>query len=194
MPRSTMATLIARTRLLIGDPVSATQQFSDDEIQDALDVYRDDMRYMELVEQVTFQNNAPSIFLDYYDDGRGFWEDDVQLVDYRWLPLSPATSDLLTGHWTFAANQYPPVLLTGKSFDVYHTAADLLETWAALTVAASFDFSSDGQSFHKSQVPAARMKLAYMYLARARVRQADTVRTDVNAAYRSPLDGIGSGR
>jgi hypothetical protein len=180
MVRTTLAALIAQIRTLIGDPSGASQQFSDDAIQDALDRYREDVRYLELCEQETFQSNGPTLWLDYYDPDRGYWESDIVLYNGNWQTITPATSDHATGHWTFASNQNPPVYVIGKRFDQWHSAADLLETWATQDIACSFDFSTAGSSFHRSQKLDGRMKLAQTYLRKARITSARAVRDDIN--------------
>jgi len=43
--RTTMATLVARIRVMISDPSGASQVFSDDTIQEVLDLSRVTVRY-----------------------------------------------------------------------------------------------------------------------------------------------------
>lgn len=178
--RSSMAALIDRVRLLIGDPVTDTcaPQFSEIQIQDALDRYREDVRYLELREEPTYQvAPLPTVWLDYYDDGRGDWEPDAVLQRYDWTVLTPATSDWLTGHWTFATSVNPPALITGKSYDVHLSAAFLAETWAG-ALRNSYDFHADGARFFRSQIVQNLMSLARDLRSKARPRMASTGRHD----------------
>src|SRR5579884_1118025 len=140
--RSTMTALIARVSLMIGDPTNA--QFTTQNVQDYLDLNRDDVRYESLaiapsiVNTASTGNQASTIFADYYSSF-GYWEDDVVLQGYfngaAWVVLTPVASENLVGHWAFETNvftsgtvpgQLPPVFATGKVYDVYAAAADLL--------------------------------------------------------------------
>lgn len=177
-----MAELIARVRLLIGDPASATQQFSDQQVQDALDRYREDVRYLELIEQPTFETAPTSTaWLDYYAD-RGDWESDAVLYKSDWSALTPATSDYLTGHWTFSSTQYPPVFIVGKCYDVHMAGAELAETWAA-TYARAYAFSADGATFNRNQAAEGLRALAMDLRRKAKPRVASLVRSDVNLGW-----------
>ncbi|MBX6770878.1 MAG: hypothetical protein IRY83_04080 [Chloroflexi bacterium] len=173
-----MVELIARTRLLIGDPAGAEQTFTDDEVQAALDRYQTVVRYAPLHPEPTPLPTGLVEYRDYYA-GLGDWEADEQLYDAAWTALTPVTSDRLTGHWTFASpGQNPPLFILGKVYDVYGAAADLLEQWAA-KVKQEFDFSTDGQSFQRSQKLRALLDLAREYRRRQRPSVAVQARADV---------------
>src|SRR4051794_34251896 len=116
--RDTMTPLIARVRFHIGDLPGSSQAFSQDQIQDELDRTREDVFYDSLDCPPSFTPGLTR-FLDYYNTSAGEWESDVILTDSAWNTLTPATSDLLTGHWTFSANQNPPVFIRGKRYDTY---------------------------------------------------------------------------
>lgn len=155
MPRSTMSALIARVRLMIFD-TGGSPLFTDDNIQDKLDECRFDYFNFPLLLRPLFTNPGGIVYNDYYarvgHTIRGNWEGGSELT-LRWgdfTLLTPVTSDELVGHWTFN-NQKPPVLLTGKRYDLYRAAADLLDYKIANLAATQIDFSADGQSFHLSQ-------------------------------------------
>jgi len=160
MPRSSMAALIARVRLMIFDTASP-QLFTDDNIQDKLDdpQVRRDIVEFPLVPRPTYTKSGASIqWNDYYfipsldpsDPPRGNWEDSVALIWTDFSPLTPATSELILGHWTFN-NQLPTIFIKGSRYDVYRAAADLLDYKVAALAATQIDFTADGQSFHLSQ-------------------------------------------
>ena len=71
-----------------------------------------------------------------------------------------------------------PVFITGKLYDVYRSAADLLEMWSAL-YATRFDFTADGQSFRVSQAHAQLLDLAHTYRQKQRARSYGVGRTDL---------------
>lgn len=176
--RSTMADLIALVRSLIGDPVSASQQFADLDIQNALDnrAVRSDYRLLDLRATPTYPGGSV-LYLDYYADW-GYWENDVLLYQYRTNLVTPATSELFTGHWVFATTTLPPVYLIGKSYDVYRAAANLLETWAT-TLARQFAFTSDGQTFNRQQAAQGLVMLAKQYRKQQRPTSMRMVRSDL---------------
>lgn len=192
--RSTMASLITKVRLFINDPSGGSQQFADGDIQDALDDWRRDVRYEQLTPAPTLSNvggiaNDPAHpgiadynWTDYYSAYQ-WWEQGEVLSDGHFITLTPASSDELQGHWTFALavpGQYPPVFATGRVYDLYAAAADLLDMWMAALL-TNVDFSADGQSFKLSQLAMGKEKLACVYRARALATSAKQVRRDVNS-------------
>lgn len=181
--RDSMARLIAKTRLLIGDQVAAgsAPQFSDLDIQDALDERVLFVKYEALIPRVTYSTNAYE-YLDYYSEN-GYLEDAVTLLGPNYQTLTPSSSQLMLreAHFTFLAGagtgQYPPVWLDGKSYDLYGSAADLLEAWAG-SFARQFDFTADGATFRMSQKGAGLIAQAQAYRAKARVRMVSVGRDD----------------
>jgi hypothetical protein len=127
--RSSMTSLITRVRELMGDPAGVSQAFTAQAIQTELDRLRTDVRYMPLVYAESLAPGGAVSYHDYYANGTGDWEDDVVLVDGRYYVLTPATSDLVIGHWTFTADTRPPVLATGKVYDPASAAAVMLRQW-----------------------------------------------------------------
>lgn len=189
--RTSMAALIDRIRLMIGDTVNATAapQFSDVDIQGALDRRRMDVRYEVLTPQVTFTSNAYQ-YLDYYSV-YGYWETDVTLLGPSYQPLTPDISELMldTAHFVFPAGagngQYPPVYLAGKTYDIYAAAADLLEVWASNVTRTNYDFTADGATFRRSQIGQGLMAQASQYRAKQRIGMASTGRDDAATGYGS---------
>jgi hypothetical protein len=154
MSRTSMAVLITRVRFMVGDPLIAgtpvTSTFTDDQIQDALDHHRTDVIQLRLIPRATLTTTGAQ-WKD-YQAPCGFWEDDVVIVDPTFNAVTPATSDELTGHWTFTVSTLPNLYITGKAYDMYGAAAEILEAWSGIVRAeGDFDFSEDGQSFSRSQ-------------------------------------------
>ena len=199
--RSTMANLITKVRSLINDAAGASQVWADEDIQDQLDRTRFDVRYELLTAAPVILNAASTsnqpgvIWSDYYSRFQ-WWEDDVVLqgvnvgASAAWIVLTPVASENFYGHWQFentvfttgtAPGQYPPVFATGKSFDVYMAAANLLEMWAA-KYALAYAFAADGQTFHREQLVANLTRLACTYRNQARVVTAYPMRTDLQTA------------
>jgi hypothetical protein len=176
--RSTMLPLILRVRLLINDPAGASQIFADQDIQDVLDESRQDVFNMTLSPKWTFSGTTPQVFD--YETPLGGWEDGYVLKQYLNVVVTPNVLEPIAGHWGFAANTFPPVFITGRLFDVYRAAADLLERWAAKYM-TRFDFASDGQSFKISQVPAQLQKLALTYRMKQRASSLSVTRSDLQS-------------
>ena len=147
-----MTDLIAKVRVLINDRTIGKLIFTDQDIQDALDdgIRRRDVYHCPLVYVNTMQFGGAIAYLDYWASEGGFWESDWTLNDALGVSLAPLAVEELAGHWHFGAHQNPPVYLTGKQYDVYNVAADLLETWAA-RLKTHYDFLSLGRTLKRSQ-------------------------------------------
>jgi len=188
-----MAALIAETRLLIGDSDASCQQFSDQQVQDKLDEAQDPIRYEELTPAPSVVNATESaagpanyVWADYYSLYH-WWETDVVIQDGHFVVLSPVASDTLVGHWQFqltpfvngvAPGQFPPLFATGKVYDLYRAAANLLDMWAA-QVARAYDFTADGATFRRSQMAQGLRAQADYYRCQARPRMLTAVRGDM---------------
>jgi len=185
--RASMQDIIVRVRTLYGDPAGPSARFIDDVIQEVLDrECRTDFilgDYRQLMGRYTLPGSPPSYaWTDYFDpSGWGDWETDVTLYSGSMTLLTPLTSDVLSGHWTFA-NQPPPVFIMGKTYDVYGAARVMALRWLALE-ATSFDFSAmRGTSFSVSQKREGLKLLADQLATEMRVRTAKLVRRDVRGA------------
>jgi len=169
-----MSKLISLVRDLIGDRAGPEQMFDDDRIENSLDIHRWDLRYIPL-KPLPRRVGGEMQYLDWYGDP--YWEDDFGLFGADFAPLTPVESDALHGHWSFTTHQ-PAVLISGKIYDPYGAAADLLQMWAGL-VATEFDVSVDGASMSRSQKRQALLDLAASYRSQQRVVIASQERDDV---------------
>jgi len=176
--RSTMASIITRVRLLINDPTGASQIFTDQEIQNVLDDSRQDYVNDQLATKPTFTGGTIQ-YLNYWHD-LGSWEDGVVLKQFLTVTVTPSASDFIAGYWTFAANTLPPVFLSGSTHDLYRAAADLLERLAARWV-LNYDFTSDSQTFKRSQAATALQNLACTYRKKQRASSLSLIRSDLQA-------------
>ena len=175
--RSTMAALIARVRLLIND-TSGSPIFQDQDIQDTLDACRVDVVNMRMIWKPT-SSGGNWQYLNYYTE-IGDWEDDVTFMQNLLTAVTPSVLEPIAGHWKFATSTYPEVYITGKTYDRFRAAADLLEQWSAKFM-LQHDFSSDGQSFRASQQLDMIQKLALSYRKQQRPVMSSMIRTDVRA-------------
>jgi hypothetical protein len=182
--RATMSALISRVRSLVNDTAGPSQIFSDQEIQDVLDFGRLDVKNQPLVPKPTFSGSTIQ-YLDYYA-AVSDWEDDVVFKQYLTVTVTPSVSEPIAGHWQFSTTTLPPIYLSGKTYDIYRSSADLLDRWATKW-ALSYDFSSDGQSFRRSQAAQSLRDQAKAYRMQQRPRSISLVRSDLAS------DGRGNG-
>ncbi len=186
--RNSMTNLILTVRKLINDEAK-TVFTQDQDIQDALDRYREDVRYLELIGTPTLFPGPPSStqFLTYYaPDDLGDWEDDIVLYNYSFAAITPSTSDNLVGKWTFAANQWPPVWVIGQTYDVHMAASMLVREWASKKM-LSFDASQMGTAASRSQMFKMLNEQAGRLASLRRPRLMTLQRPDVAPEPRSPL-------
>src|SRR2546421_744544 len=195
--RSTMTQIIDRVRTMINDPRGASQIFDDQTIQDTLDDSRVDYVNEELQTKPTFTGGTIQ-YLNYWHE-LGSWEGGVVLKQFLTVTVTPSASDFIAGYWSFAQNTLPPVFLSGSTHDLNRAAADLLERWAAKWVLI-YDFSSDGQSFKRSQAASGLQALAHTYRKKQRASSLGTKRSDLQAESvasvglgANELDYMGSG-
>jgi|SRR5882762_2003424 len=186
--RTSMAALISRVRLLINDSDPGDcQNFTDNEIQDVLDAGRQDVMNGLLTPKPTFSGSTIQ-YLDYFAI-LGDWETDAIFKQYLTTTVTPTTSEPIVGRWTFATNTLPPIYITGKTYDVYRSAADLLDRMAAKW-AMAYNFSVDGQSRQRGQVTIALQNLARTYRMQQRPGTINAIRTDLNSQSQPSL-GLG---
>lgn len=164
--RTTLAPLITRLRLLIGDPAGVGQVWSDDQLQIFLDDLqrRANVDYHELTPAGNFAAGVTISHL-IYSAPCGDWEA-ATLYSQSGAVLSPSSADLNQGRWTFAADTPPPVYVVGTCFDLYGAAADVLRARLA-AVAEEFDFKTDNQAFNRSQKVAGLRTTIAQYDARS---------------------------
>ena len=177
-----MAALITRLRRLIGDASGASEVWTDDELQDALDQNSTEIRYQRLQELPTILAGGGVQFLGFQAEV-GNWEDGAELVSAAWNILTPDTSDLLIGRWTFVTQPTWPIRVTGFTYDLPGAAVDVLENWMAREK-LSFDAAADGHDFKRSQKFKMLEELADKYRGMAKAETGCIVSGDFNAIRR----------
>ena len=187
MARATLSSLITALRELVNDPAGTAQVFTDDTLQRHLDAHRWDV-YDEALTAIPTPIGGGSIaYYEYrscYSDFEATQAGTAVFVvrDSVGTPRGTATwadVDYQRGAVTFATDQRGTALyLTGRSFDLYGAAADTLTDWAQ-KVSLQFDFSSDQQSFSRSQKQTLLLAAAERYRRQAKPRRANITRPDV---------------
>lgn len=167
--RTSMADLITRLRTIVGDPETdpvGREAFDDDSVQAFLDERRTDVVEAQMRTRPSFSDSSLIVYHDYFAP-RLWWEDSVVLHDTHGTVLTPTTSDLVAGHWTFVAGQAQPVYITGSFYDIYGSAQALCEAWAA-KVAREFDFATDQQTFDRTGKREGLLMVAREFARKAR--------------------------
>ncbi len=192
--RPTLTVLLKRLRKLVGDPDSAV--WEDEELQEFLDSEHQVVhRYLPLRIEAT-RTPGGFTYNNFYSDDFGNWEADAILTDASYTDItgSATLSDLIVGHWAFTAQPNIPVYATGKTYDLFGCAADLLEAQAG-TLRLKFDVQdASGAKMALSQQVKATMNLAAAYRAKQRARSAPSTRTDSGQGTQSgPASWAGRG-
>ena len=156
--RASMTMLVDFVERLVNDSENAAH--SEDDIQAALDVYRVEARYELLIGVPT--RTAGGVVYQTFQADVGYWESDAILYSGSYTPLTPATSDWMSGRWTLPAEPLPPVTILGWNHDPYLAAADLLEVRAAQLV-EGYDFQTGPDSFKRSQRHKQLLEVAARY-------------------------------
>lgn len=173
--RATLAELVTEVRRMVGDKTEP-YTFDDDDIRAALDARRDDVSMMELRPAATIAPGGAVVYLDYFAP-YGAWEQGETLQGPGFAVLTPLTAERMIGVWHFAENQYAPVFLTGRAYDLAAVAADLLEV-KLQRIGDGFDFSVDGLSVNRGGQSAALQQSIAKFRGRQRVQTIKMMRGD----------------
>lgn len=178
MSRAGMATLISRVRTLTYAGTAeytrgTVSYWSDDHIEEVLDRHRIDLVRHKLAREVTYTGGG-SVVYTRQRSAYGHLESGTALVIEDSIGDDRGTAtysaDYQLGIFEFTTDQAGTALyLTARSYDPFGAAGELLEEWAAAE-ARSFDFSTDGQSFARSQKVAGLREQARLMRKRARLR------------------------
>jgi hypothetical protein len=177
--RESLRTLISFTRDLVGEGDSDTSALSDNQIQTALDVTHERVRYERLQYVPTI---APGGAVEYRDfEAEGHLDDSPQLLDASYNVIPADDFDLFdpfVGRFTLKTSRSTGIYLVGDRYDPFAAAADLLTSMAARSKSA-VDFAEVGLSIKASQTAPQMLSLASEYRRKARIRSIEFGRSDV---------------
>ena len=140
--------------------ISSTTYWSDNHLQDVLDLHRNDIVWEQLSMHPVYIAGGTLSYKD-YRSAFGFLEATtggtsiLYLQDGTGATIGTAnyTPDYRRGQFQFNADQGGSVYyLTGRSYDLYAAAADIWRKKAAHYAPTSFNFSTDNHSVSRSQV------------------------------------------
>lgn len=176
--RASMADLISRLRKMIDDPVSATQFFTDLELQEYLDNYKSRVKYGELEGIDSFAPGGTASTLAFTYNAKPF-ESGVYIVDADYNVITPATEDVIEAYWTVLSEPANlPLYVSGTYYDMYSAAVEALQAHLA-RLRKHYTVSMAGQSFARSQPAVATQALIDQYRRKIKVKTVKQVRSDV---------------
>lgn len=127
MSRSNMAYLITLVRTIINDPAGTNQVFSDDEIEDYLD--------MSVQAHMTRTPMSKDVDEKVYYSPYGYLEDGITIYDGPYedstvISDSEYTEDLLRGIFTFTSDQDDDYYIKGIAYNIDRAVARCFEQLA----------------------------------------------------------------
>lgn len=146
--RSSMGYLITFVRELINDPAGASQKFTDQQIQDRLDLNRLDLYADPLKSADTLDTDGTIDWKDFFAR-LPFWETDFTIQKIDGTTSTPNTSEPLIGKFSYTTTQTEPKVITGKVYNVYGVAATLLTMWIAEIRSQIQMWSADGTTIQR---------------------------------------------
>ena len=171
--RTTMANLITELRGMTEAgtadyTISASLYWSDDQIQDILDIHRDDIRFQQLQALPNTTTGGTLLYYDYkaqagYLEATNGGTAVTYLQDSTGATLGTAlwTADYRRGMFSFNSTTNGTVIyLTSRAYDLNAAAADVWRRKAAHVAPTSFDFTTDNHSISRSQVYAHSLEMA----------------------------------
>lgn len=156
-----MTDLIVVVRGLINDPTGAEQAFTDEVIQNELDLNR---FYNSSLPLIPLPNPDGSIYK--WRIQTPHWEKDAVLSDTAGTVLVPDTANYIAGLFTFN-EAHEELVITGFCYDVYAVCADLLLFWAGRIEQDITKFSADGSSFEFADTAQSKVALASQFAAKS---------------------------
>lgn len=161
--RTGLANLITRLRNMTQAgtadyTVSGTTYWSDNHLQDILDIHRVDIYREKLAVQETYDADGEVIFHEYYSSfsnleeaasGTTIWV--VTNAEGSHIGTADYTASYITGHLRFAVDQEGSArYLTARTYNLQIAAAAIWEHRMG-NLHSAYSFSSDGQKFDRDQ-------------------------------------------
>ncbi len=161
--------------------LSGTAYWTDAQLQDVLDSYRQDFFAVALEARSMLDSGGTARYYDYYFEP-GAWEEGTPnfvIANASGGTVAP-TIDYQAGHASFGTVSQggTPYYVSGRKYDVFAAAA---EVWGkkASAISDKYDFSADGQSLSRSQMHAQYLQMATEYASMALPMNARALRPDL---------------
>ncbi len=162
--------------------LSGTAYWTDAQLQDILDSFRQDIFAVALEARSTLDTGGTARYYDYYFEP-GVWEEGTAtftVAKSTGGTVIPTTYDYSMGHIGFGTVDQAGTAyyLTARRYDVAAAAADVWGKKAAY-VSQKYDMNSDGQSLTRSQLKAQYTEMAETFTQRALPMNAHLLRPDL---------------
>lgn len=165
--RASMSYIITFVRDLINDPAGASQIFTDQQIQDRLDLNRLDVYAQELREADTLATDGTIEWHDFFSK-LPVWETDYVIQQLDGDLVTPDVAEPLIGKFHFNAEQIEvPLVITGKVYNVYGVAATMVTMIIAEQRAQIMSWTADGTTVTRIGEIQNLQRLAEKYYAMA---------------------------
>lgn len=156
---------------------TAHVNISAQQIQDALDNSRIELRYAVLEPVVSFASGGVQTYVTFCSaEDRKWLETDGFIVDSGYDTIAPSDADWKNGRWIFATEPSRNVMLTGWSHDPYAAACEVLNIRAGQLSEKLKSFSGQNGSFSYASMDKSVKQLAAMYCKKSRSNRPKTVR------------------
>ena len=164
--RPSMQYIITFVRDLINDPAGSGQHYTDQQIQDRLDLQRLDLYQDCLHSGETLMPNGTIEWHDFFSDF-GFWETDYVIQKINGPVATPDEADPLTGKFHYDTNQTQPLVISGRVYNIYGVASGLLTSQVAEERKKITSWTADGTTIQRLNNMKSLLDLSEMYSARA---------------------------
>lgn len=141
--RPSMEYIITFVRELINDPDDGNSQYTDQQIQDRLDLNRMDLYRDKLKSADTLTETGYIEWHDFFAR-LPFWETDFQIQEVDGTNKTADEAEPIIGKFHFDDHQPTPLVISGKVYNVYGVAANLLTVWASSLKSQISSWTADG--------------------------------------------------
>lgn len=145
--RASMGYIITFVRELIND-TSGTPKWTDQQIQDRLDLNRLDLYGDDLKSGNTLDTDGTIDYKDFFAR-LPMWETDYVIQKLGGVVVTPDTAEPLIGKFHFNTHQEEPLVITGKVYNVYGVASTLITMWIAEIRSQIQSWSADGTTIQR---------------------------------------------
>jgi len=143
-----MEYIITYVRELIHDPAGASQQFTDQQIQDRLDLMRLDLYRHPMCREDTTTSTGSIEWHD-FKTGYQFWETDYVIQKINGPVAPPDEANPLLGRFHYDANQVQALIISGKVYNVYGVASGLVTTITGTLRNSVTSWTADGTTVQR---------------------------------------------
>lgn len=147
--RASMEYIITFVRELINDPAGSTEKFTDEQIQARLDLKRLDVYGECLRAADKLHTDGTYLWTDFFAK-KPFWETNVIIQKAGGALRTPDEADCLVGKFVYNVHQNDPLVISGRVYNVYAVAANLLTVWVGELRGQITSWTADGTTVQRT--------------------------------------------